>query len=53
MYIYNIYIYNISIYLSIYIYTFIYTTLHAFLFENVTKYKLNDETFKVKFYFDF
>ena len=28
-------------------------TLYASLFENVTKYKLNDETFKIWLYFDF
>ena len=28
-------------------------TLYAFLFENLKKYKLNDETFKILLYFDF
>ena len=28
-------------------------TLYAFFFENVKKYKIHDETFKIQLYFDF
>ena len=55
MYIYYIYIYITYIYILciyIYIYHMYIITLRAFLFVNVTKYQLNDETFKIKLYFD-
>ena len=36
-----------------YMYNIIYIiTLHAFLFGNVTKHKLNDKAFKICLYFD-
>ena len=39
--------------MCIYIYIYIYiVTLYAFIYENVTKYKWNDGTFKISFYFD-
>ena len=47
-----IYIY-IYVYVCIYIYIHIYiATLYASIYENVTKYKWNDDTFKISLYFD-
>ena len=37
---------------DIYIYIYIITS-YAFLFRNITKFRLNDETFKIWLYFDF
>ena len=40
-------------YVCMYVYIYINICIYAFLFGNVTKYKFNDETFKVLLYFDF
>ena len=47
----HIHIYIIYIYVYIYIIYII--TLYVFFFENVKKYKIHDETFKIQLYFDF
>ena len=42
--------------LKVYIYIYIYiykVTLYVFLFENIRKYKLNDQTSKILLYLDF
>ena len=57
-----IYIYILHLYLHLCIYVYLYIFLYivfilyilcAFFFENVKKYKIHDETFKIQLYFHF